>query len=127
VTSFCSKAVASCPELLQEAFIEQSKLHLTICMLAIPSKRDMARTVSLLKDCIWNKMDIVLKGIAIMKGTEDCCNVLYAKVEPSSQLMDLGREIILKLAANGLIFDYRPIKWHDDIVLICDVDSMLVK
>lgn len=63
-----------------------------------------------------------LKGLAIMKGSVDHCQVLYAMVDDTSRLDLLGgilmRELILKGYAGCISIKVRSIKIPCDLTLL---------
>ena len=114
--SFKLKALEMCPRLRKEAFISSAKFHLTVCMLALSSQTMVDQAISCLKDRKRKQLELVLEGVEIMKGSLSKCNVIYAKVQQNTQLDELGKEIIIRLANSGLIHDFSPIKWHATLI-----------
>lgn len=116
MVSFIEESKSLCPVLREDAFISPDKLHLTVCMLKLESKEAVGEVASCLNGVFSEAIQISLKGVSIMKGSAKKCQVLYTNVVPNKHLQALGKEIVRRLAVKGLIYDFRPIKWHATLI-----------
>lgn len=102
------------PRFDEKTLVAPPKLHLTVCMLKLPSKKEIAEVIDALssKDLFSNiKQETVhLKDLCIMKGTPDKAQVLYCDVDDSAMLDDIFATIRSNLKSRAVGFEDTPAK-----------------
>ena len=119
VEAFHERSMCLNPTIPVDALVDSQKFHLTVCMLRLEREADIKVAIDALQGIeavVKSKLQLILQGTGVMKGTTADCRVLYAKVKSNSQLADLGRFIQSHLATKGLLHDFRPVNWHATLI-----------
>lgn len=102
------------PHFDEKTLVSPAKLHLTVCMLRLPSKKEIAELVDALssKNLFPNlkKETVHLRDLCIMKGAMDKACVLYCDVDVSAILDNISTTIRTELKSRAVNFEDAPTK-----------------